>query len=295
MTRSTLRRNTLVGLGASLILAALKFAAGIAGHSSALVADACESAADSVGSIIVWQGIRVSQRPPDEDHPYGHGKAEALAALAVGTLLLLAAAWIVVRASHDLAVPHAAPAAWTLVVLIAVIATKEALFRLILRGAQHEVSTAAVADAWHHRSDAITSAVAFVGVAIAIWGPRALGVPDLVLADEVAAILASGIMVLTASRLVRPSLQELLDAEVPRLGAEVSRIASEVPGVRLVEKVFVRKSGSTHHVDMHLHVAPDLPIRDAHALAGKVKAIVRERVPGIGHVLIHVEPDERAT
>lgn len=292
---SALHRNTLIGLGVSLMLAGVKLVAGMLGHSSALVADACESAADSIGSIIVWQGLRVSRRPPDEEHPYGYGKAEALAALSVGVLLLLAAAWIVSEACRGLVVPHAAPRAWTLAVLVGVVIAKEGLFRLILRHAEREVSDAAVADAWHHRADAVTSAAAFVGVSIAIWGPGLLGAPGLVYADEIAALVASGIMAVTALGLARPSLRELLDAEVPRLGNAVREVAGRVEGVRLVEKVSVRKSGNTHHVDMHLHVDPLLPLRDAHALAGRVKATVRERVRGVGNVLIHVEPDERAT
>ncbi len=288
----TLERNTLIGLGASLVLATVKFIAGVLGHSSALVADAVESLADTIGSMIVWQGLRIARRDPDADHPYGYGKAEALASLSVGVLLLVAAVVIVVKAVEEMLRPHNAPESWTLLVLLGVIAVKEGLFRLLLRGAERFSSDAARADAWHHRSDAITSAAALIGVTIAVWGPQWFGIPKLVLADEVAAIVASGIILITALRLMRPSMRELLDGTSHEFAETVRLVASEVVGVRLIEKVHVRKSGSKYQIDMHLHVDPLLSVRDAHALAGKVKAHVRERIPAVHHVLIHVEPDE---
>lgn len=287
---SSLQRNTIIGLVASTALAGVKFLAGVLGHSSALIADAVESLADSIGSIVVWHALRVAERPPTERHPYGYGKAEALASLFVGLLLLGASAWIVSKAFHELLTPHDAPRAWTLLVLVAVILVKELLFRLILTGATQHQSDAAKADAWHHRSDAVTSAAALVGVAVAIWGPRWFGMPRLVLADEVAALLASGIIVLTAFSLITPSLQELLDASSQELIDEVRRTASAVEGVRLVEKIHARKSGRGHHLDMHVHVDPHLTVKDAHALSGKVRATIRAAHPTVRDVLIHIEP-----
>ncbi|MDZ4754456.1 MAG: cation diffusion facilitator family transporter [Phycisphaerae bacterium] len=286
----TLQRNALIGLVASVGLAAVKFVAGVLGHSSALVADAVESLADSVGSIIVWQGLRVARREPDEEHPYGYGKAEALAALSVGVLLLAAAGIIVSKALSELVTPHNAPAWWTLLVLVAVVAVKETMFRFLMSSADEFRSDAARADAWHHRSDAITSAAALVGVAIAVWGPGMFAMPRLVLADEVAALLASAIIVVTALRLMRPSLRELLDGTDHELVALVRATAAEVEGVRLIEKVYVRKSGSLYHVDMHLHVDPLLSVENGHALAGRVKARLREQIANVQHVLIHIEP-----
>jgi len=294
MSTAKLQRNTLVGLVVSILLAGGKFVAGILGHSSAIVADGVESLADTIGSLTIWQGFRVASRKPDADHPYGYGRAETLAALSVGALLVVAAVVIVAKAFRDMLSPHSAPAAWTLMVLVGVIVTKEILFRLVLRGAEMFESDAARADAWHHRSDAITSAAAFIGVSIAIWGPDMFNAPRLVLADEVAAMIASGIILFTAVRLIRPSLRELLDAATPDLAEKIHATAAQVEGVALVEKVHVRKSGRGYLVDMHLHVPQDLSVRAAHALAGKVKAIVRERHPSVHHVLIHVEPDERA-
>lgn len=270
----------------------IKLLAGIFGHSSALVADAVESLADTVGSILVWQAVRVAARPPDPRHPYGYGKAEAIAALGVGGLLVVAAIFIVVKAIQEILVPHEAPAVWTLIVLALVVAVKEFLFRFVMQGAAELNSDAARADAWHHRSDAITSAAAFIGVSIAIWGPPWTGIPTLVLADEAAAFLASGIILITAVGLIRPALFELLDAASDDMARDVRRIAGQVEGVCEIEKVFVRKSGSGYHVDMHLHVNPDLSIRVAHALAGKVKAVLQRELPNLVSVLIHVEPAE---
>lgn len=292
MSLAKLQRNTILGFFASLILAIVKLVAGLVGRSSALVADAVESFADTIGSMFVWQALRVASKPADKDHPYGYGKAEAVASLAVGGLLVVAALFIVSEALHEIMIPHQPPAPWTLIVLIVVVAVKEILFRVVMKGADEFASDAAKADAWHHRSDAITSAAALVGVSIAILGPTVFGLPGLVVADEVAAILASGVILITAGHLIRPSLQELLDATSHELAGRIVAVAEKVDGVRMVEKVLVRKSGAGFHLDMHLHVDPDLTIRVAHALAGKVKATLRAEIPNLRGVLIHVEPFE---
>lgn len=290
MAKQVLQQNTLIGLVASLVLAMIKLIAGFTGRSSALIADAVESIADTIGSILVWHALRVAARPPDLRHPYGYGRAEAVAALTVGGMLVAAALLILVKAFQEIIVPHEPPAAWTLIVLVAVIAVKEVLFRLVMRGAKQHDSDAARADAWHHRADAITSAAAFVGVSIAVWGPHWTGVDALVLADEAAAILASGIILITAVGLIRPALIELLDATSEEFSGNINRIATRIEGVRLVEKVYVRKSGSGYHVDMHLHVDPELSIRVAHALAGKVKSVLMKEIPSVVGILIHIEP-----
>lgn len=288
-------RNTLIALVASVALAIGKLVAGVLGHSTALIADAVESLADAVGSLIVWQALRVSARPPDEDHPYGYGKAEAVAALLVGVLLVIAAVLIVVESFQQLFTPHRAPEAWTLLVLVSVVVVKEVLFRLLVRGAREHASDAAHADAWHQRSDAITSAAALIGVSVAIWGPARTGVAQLVYADEVAALLASGVILLTAWRLARPALRELLDAAPHDLLARVRREAQGVPGVVIVEKLSARKSGAGFLVDMHLHVDGAMSVDEAHRLSGRVKARVRESLPVVRNVLIHIEPAESAS
>lgn len=289
--RRTLNRNTLIGLGASVALAAVKMLAGILGHSSALIADAVESLADTVGSLVVWQSLRVADRPADHEHPYGHGKAEALATLFVGGLLFAAAGVIVVRAIEDIRTPHDAPETWTLAVLVGVIVVKEWLFRVVLKGATQHASDAAKADAWHHRADAVTSAAAFLGVSIAIAGARWLDMPRLVLADEIAAMIASVIIVVTGVNLVRPAFHELLDGSMPEIATKVRATAGQVEGVVLIEKVYARKSGRGYHVDMHVQVDRALTIEAAHALGGKVRAHVRATHPEVRDVLIHIEPD----
>lgn len=289
---SDLQRNTVIGFVVSILLSLLKLIAGIWGKSSALMADATESLADTIGSVMVWQALRVAAKPPDRNHPYGYGKAEALAALGVGGLLIAAALFIASKSLHEIVIPHEPPAPWTLLVLVAVIVVKEVLFRFVMRGAAEFDSDAARADAWHHRSDAITSIAAFAGVTLAIWGPRFLGPPSLVFSDEVAAILASGVILITAARMIRPALNELLDAVAHEMVAKVAEVAQGVDGVRMVEKVFVRKSGSGYHVDMHLHVDPELSVRIAHALAGKVKSVLKSRIPNLTGILVHIEPDE---
>ncbi len=292
MPSTDLQRNTIVGFFASIMLAVLKLAAGVWGQSTALVADAIESLADTVGSVLVWQALRVASKPADRNHPYGYGKAEALASLGVGVLLVAAALFIAAKALHEIVIPHQPPAAWTLIVLVAVIAVKEILFRFVMRGADEFNSDAARADAWHHRSDSITSRAAFVGVSLAVWGPRWFHIESLVFADEVAAILASGVILMTAWHLSRPALSELLDAAAHDMVDRVVTVAKGVDGVWVIEKVFVRKSGPGYHLDMHLHVDPELTIRAAHALAGKVKSILKSEIPSLTSVLIHVEPGE---
>lgn len=292
MTPGHLLRNTLVGFTVSLLLALVKLFAGWLGNSTALVADAVESMADAFGSAIVWQGLQWAHRPADSRHPYGYGRAEALAALAVGLLLLMAAGWIVIHAFQQLWTAHAPPAWWALPVLLLVVVVKEWLYRLIVKSAQESASDAAWADAWHHRADAITSLVAVVGVSIAVWGPSVFEVPRLVFADEIAALLASGIVIVTAWRLASPALGELLDRTSPAMAGEIQRAAEKFDGVRLIEKVLARKSGSFWLVEMHLHVPAELDARTAHALAGRVKAGIMKQFPRVRYVLVHVEPDE---
>jgi len=283
---------TLLGLGASLILAGGKLASGILGHSTALIADAIESFADTASSIIVFHAQRVAGRPPDEDHPYGHGKAEAVSAVVVCVLLVVAAVLIVIEATGQILTPHEPPAKWTLAVLLGVIVIKEGLFRVVARVATQTRSTAGHADAWHHRADAITSLAALIGVTIAIWGPGWFGSPQLVIADEVAALCASGVIVFTALRLLQNPLHELLDAAPPEFIERVRTAAATVQGVRHVEKVFARKGGAQYHVDMHVHVDPTLSIGAAHLISGKVRSHLRSTMDEVRDVLVHIEPDE---
>ena len=282
-------RISLIGLLVNAALAIVKLVAGLLGHSYALVADAVESMADIFGSLVVWSGLRIGALPADRDHPYGHGKAEPLAALIVALLLVAAAIGIAVQAVREILSPHYMPAAYTLWVLLSVVAVKEGLFRIVRRVAGEVKSSAVLLDAWHHRSDAITSAAAAVGISIALIGGQPYAP-----ADDWAALFASSVILFNAYRLSKPPLQELMDAEPSEIIQQVRSVASAVPGVAGVEKVFARKSGMRYWVDMHVEVDPEISVRRAHGIAHQVKDAVRARLPTVTDVLIHIEPHGQA-
>lgn len=279
----------MAGLAVNVFLAMAKLLAGVVGHSYALIADAVESLTDILGSLIVVGGLRYAVRPADHNHPYGHGKAEALAALAVAAILFVAGIGIGVQAVREAMVAHPAPAAFTLWVLLGVIVIKETIFQVARAQAQKSGSSAVLADAWHHRSDAITSLAALIGIALALWGG-----PRWIVADEVAAVVAAVVILVNAVLIAQGPLHELLDAAPDQLIAKVRAVAEGVEGVEGVEKVLARKSGPWYLVDMHLHVDAEMPVRAAHALGGLVKARIREKVPSVRDVLMHIEPAREA-
>jgi cation diffusion facilitator family transporter len=281
----TPERAAVVGLLLNAALATVKLIAGIVGHSFALVADSVESMVDIAGSLIVWRALRYGARPPDEDHPFGHGKVEALAAMTVGLLIIMAGVGIAVKSIDGIITPHEMPAWYTLVVLIAVVLIKEGLFRFTREAATMHDSTAGHADAWHHRSDAITSAAAAVGITVALVGGERYAP-----ADDWAALLASGVIVANGLMLMRSPMAELMDAASPRIAAECGEIAMEIDGIRRIERCDARKVGRTYRVIMHAEVDPTMTVTAAHALTGRVKALVRERLPAVTSLLIHVEP-----
>lgn len=286
--RRTLR-VTVWGAVVNLVLAMVKLTAGLFGHSQALVADAVESFADLASSFIVWRGLQIAARPPDEEHHYGHGKAESIAAALIATVLLLAAVGIGVRSVQEILVRHQPPAPWTLAVLVGVIVIKELLFRRVLREADATHSPAVRVDAWHHRSDAITSFAAGLGILVA-W----MGGPQWAAADDVAALFAAGIIGWNGWRLLRPALEDLMDATPsPTLRAEVTRVGEAVPGVEDVEKVLVRRLGWQLWVDMHVRVDPEMTVAASHQVAHAVKDAIRESFPLVREVLIHIEPSRR--
>jgi cation diffusion facilitator family transporter len=283
-------RTAQLGLLANAVLALAKLLAGIAGHSYALIADAIESGADVFSSVVVWGGLRIAAQPADEDHPYGHGKAEPLAAAVVGLLLLGAAVGIAIEAVREIRTPHHAPAPFTLAVLVAVIIIKEVLFRFVIRVGAQVDSTAVVADAWHHRSDAITSAAAFIGISIAV----VMG-PGWEAADDWAALAAAGIIAYNGARIVRPAVHDLMDrAPSADLYRQVADAAATVVGVRAIEKLMVRKAGLGYYVDLHVQADPAMSLHDAHVLSGRVKSAIRRAVPTVLGVLIHMEPYEES-
>jgi cation diffusion facilitator family transporter len=280
-------RATLLGMVANVFLAGGKLLAGILGHSHALVADAVESLADVFSSIVVWRGLVVAAEPADEEHPYGHGKAEPIAAAIVSTMLLLAALGIAVSSVQAIISPHPdGPRAFTLIVLIAVIILKEGMFRYVAREADSVESSAMRADAWHHRSDAITSVAAAIGISIALIGGK--GYES---ADDIAAIAAAGIIAFNGGRVLRPALNELMDAAPAREVIDgIRRTASGIAGVERVEKCIVRKSGHRYLVDMHVEVDPEMSVQCSHNIAHGVKDRVLEKFPAVRDVLVHIEP-----
>lgn len=289
MLNSRLQRSlkaTWLGLVVNAVLAAVKLVAGIVGHSHALVADAVESLADVFSSIIVWRGLVVASVPEDEDHPYGHGKAEPLSSAIVSGILLVAALWIFTTAIGGIRHPHASPQAFTLVVLVLVVLIKEALFRHVLRESAAVESSAVMTDAWHHRSDAITSFGAAIGIGIAL-----IGGPGYEVADDYAAAVAALVIGWNGYRLLRVSMTELMDTSPQReLTDRIGQAARAIPGVDLVEKCHARKMGYSFYVDMHIHVAPELTVLRSHEIAHQVKDLVRREFPRVRDVLVHIEP-----
>lgn len=270
----------------NVVLSGTKLAAGIVGHSHALVADAVESFADIFSSLIVWRGLVVAAAPPDEDHPYGHGKAEPIASAIVAAMLLGAALWIVITAFGEIMKPHLSPAPFTLIVLVAVVAVKEGLFRFVSREGRAVDSSAVKTDAWHHRSDAITSVAAGIGISVSLIGGKGFEA-----ADDVAAIAAAGVIAWNGWHLLRPALNELMDtAPGPEVIDRIRQIAATTPGVDRVEKCFVRKVGYQYFVDMHVEVDPQMTVLHSHEIAHEVKDKIRDTMPSVNDVLVHIEP-----
>ncbi len=281
-------RSAQTGLLINAVLAITKLVAGIAGNAYVLIADAVESTADIFSSLVVWGGLRIASREADDDYPFGYGKAEPLAAAVVAIMLIGAAIGISLEAIREIRTPHHSPAPFTLGVLVAVILVKELLFRRVKAVGDEVHSTAVKADAWHHRSDAITSLAAFVGISIAL-----LGGPGWESADDWAALVAAGVIVTNALLLLRPSIHDLMDRRPSAVVLEqISRAALGTSEVRAIEKLQVRKVGLTYQVHLHVQADPLLSLHDAHVLSGRVKGAIRASVPEVAGVLIHMEPHE---
>lgn len=279
-------KTTQQGIIISIILLAIKALAGHFGHSYALIADASETGADILSSSLLWVGLRISLKPADRDHPYGHGKAEPLAAMGVSLFLILAAVWIAWHAIGFVTTPHELPHLFTLPVLLLVILVKEMMYRYVLKVGTALNSQAVKADAYHHRSDAITSVAAFIGIVIARIGGKGFEG-----ADDWAAILASVIIFYNAIKLLRPALAEIMDTAPPHeISVKVKSIAAEVQEVREIEKCHVRKMGLEYFVDLHIKVDAFLTVAEGHRIAHQVKSRLLEAGLRIKDVLIHVEP-----
>ena len=269
-------------------LALIKGAAGYFGNSYALVADAIESTADIFASFLVLFGIKYASRPADKNHPYGHGRIEPLVTFLVVGFLITSATIIAYESIQNIGTPHALPRAWTLIVLGGIIIWKEISFRKVMAKAEETNSSSLKADAWHHRSDAITSVAAFIGISIALLLGK--GYES---ADDWAALFASGFILYNSYHIFRPALGEIMDEHVYEdLVLEIRKVALTVAGVRDTEKCFIRKAGMQYHVDLHAKVGGEITVRQGHEIAHQLKDTLRSELPQLGHVLIHVEPQE---
>jgi cation diffusion facilitator family transporter len=279
-------RVTLLGLAGNVLLAVIKVTAGLLGNSAALVADGVESTADVFNSLVTYGGLRIAARPPDANHPWGHGKADSLAGLVGGLSLLLAAMGIAWEGIQRLLEPQGLPAFFTLWVLVGVVILKETLYRRARRAANRLGSTALAADAWHHRSDALTSLVALVGIALSLLaGPRFAN------GDAWATLVACAVIFVNGLRMLRLALAEVMDEQVPDdTVAGIRREIGGIAGVIGVEKCLVRKSGMQLLVDVHIEVDGSMSVRQGHELAHQVRDRLRASSLAILDALVHVEP-----
>lgn len=281
-------KSTYFSIIGNTCLAIAKGLAGYFGNSFALIADAIESTTDIFASFLVLFGIKYSNRPADENHPYGHGRAEPLITFLVVGFLITSATVIAYESILNIRTPHDLPKAWTLIVLGFIIIWKEISYRIVIKNSNETNSSSLKADAWHHRSDAITSVAAFIGISIALILGK--GYES---ADDWAALFASGFIFYNSFLIFRPALGEIMDEHVyDDLILEIREVSLKVDGIINTEKCFIRKAGMQYHVDLHAIVDAGITVKEGHDIAHKLKDLLREEIPQIGHVLIHIEPSE---
>lgn len=281
-------RTSYFSIGSNAALALVKFFAGILGNSYALIADAIESTTDIFASILVFWGLKYARRPADDNHPYGHGKIEPLITFVVVAFLVISATLIAYQSIQNIHSPQEMPSAWTLVVLGAIIIWKEISFQIVLRRSRETNSSALRADAWHHRSDAITSITAFMGISGALIFGEGYEV-----ADDWAALIAAGFILYNSYLIFRPALGEIMDEHLyDDLIASIREKTMDVNGIVDTEKCFVRKSGTKYLVDLHIIVDGGISVKEGHDIAHNVQDYLMEHIPNVAQVLIHVEPDD---
>lgn len=281
-------KTTWFSILGNALFAIAKGITGIFGNSYALIADAIESTTDVFSSIFVLLGLKYANRPPDANHPYGHGKAEPLVTFAIVGFLVASATVIAYQSIEHIRTPHEVPESYTLIVLAIIVVIKEFFYRVVSKKSDETKSTALKADAWHHRSDAITSLMAFIGISIALFMGKGYET-----ADDWAALLASGFILYNAYNILRPALGEVMDEHMYDEMIEIIRsMAEKVPGVKETEKCLVRKAGMTFHVDLHVAVNAGITVKEGHDIAHMVKNKLLSELPEIADVLIHIEPFE---
>ncbi len=268
-------------------LALIKGLAGFFGNSYALIADAIESTTDIFASVLVLFGLKYAKRPADENHPYGHGKIEPLITFLVVAFLVTSATIIAHESIGNIRTPHAAPKPWTLLVLGAIILWKEISFRIVVKKSKETNSSSLKADAWHHRSDAITSVMAFIGISIALIFGEGYET-----ADDWAALIAAVFILYNSYLIFRPALGEIMDEHLyDDVLQQIRKESTKVDGVIGTEKCFIRKAGMKYHIDLHVIVDGNIPVKEGHDIAHKLKNHLLATIPNAEHVLIHIEPD----
>jgi cation diffusion facilitator family transporter len=274
------------GMVLNVVLGLIKVGGGVLGNAYALVADGIESFCDIAISILIWAGFKWAARPPDANHPYGHGKAEAVAGLFTSVVVLGASAGVGWHAVNEIRDPRRLPQWWTLVILAGVIAAKVIFSRRLNEVGRDTDSTALGAEAWHHLSDAITSAAAFVGIAIAVTGGQAYAA-----ADGWAALIASAVIAFNGVLIFQKALNEVMDIAVPaKMENDVRALAAHVPGVASLDKCRVRKSGLSYLVDIQIRVPGEMSVREGHGIAHAVKDTLLASRLRVSDVTVHVEP-----
>lgn len=279
-------KATYFSIVGNICLAIIKVVAGVFGNSYALIADGIESTTDVFASFLVLFGIKYANKPADKNHPYGHGRAEPLITFLVVSFLIASAFIIAHESLKNIGTSHELPKPWTLLVLAAIIVWKEISYQIVIKKSKETNSSSLKADAWHHRSDAITSIAAFIGISIALSMGKGYET-----ADDWAALLASGFIIYNSYLIFRPALGEIMDEHVyDDLIEDIRNVSLKVEGVEGTEKCFIRKSGMQYHVELHANVNPQITVVDGHSIAHRLKDTLRQEIPQLGHVLIHIEP-----
>jgi len=281
-------KTTYFSIAGNTTLAIIKGLAGFFGNSYALIADAIESTTDIFSSFLVLFGLKYANRPADKNHPYGHGRAEPLITFLVVGFLITSATIIAYESFKNIGTPHELPKVWTLFILIPLIIWKEISFQIVMKKANETNSTSLKADAWHHRSDAITSIAALIGISIALFLGKGYET-----ADDWAALFASGFILYNSYKIFRPALGEIMDEHLyDGLVEDIRKISLTVDGIIATEKCFIRKSGMKYHVDLHATVDANTTVKNGHKIAHVLKDTLRNDLPQLGHVLIHIEPND---
>jgi len=282
-------RAAIFSIISNTCLALIKGFAGVFGNSYALIADAIESTTDVLSSLLVLFGLKYAERPADKNHPYGHGKIEPLITFLVVAFLVTSATVIAYESIQNIQTPQMVPKAWTLIVLGVIIIWKEISFRLIMKKSKETNSSSLKADAWHNRSDAITSVMAFIGISIALILGKGYET-----ADDWAALLASAFIFYNSYLIFRPALGEVMDEHLyDDLLSEIREESLKVNGVNGTEKCFIRKAGMNYHVDLHAIVDGEISVKEGHYISHLLKDHLKETIPSLGHILIHIEPDNK--